>query len=77
MLNWDEATFQEKMQGSPMRRLKLHRLKRNICVVLGNVGQQEDLAALERIATGEDAMVAGHAHWAIGQIHHRRAAEKK
>jgi len=68
MLLWDEETFKEKMQGSPMRRLKLHRFKRNICVVLGNTGNQEDLAALEMVSSGEGAMVAEHAEWAIRKI---------
>ncbi|MGB0743807.1 MAG: tRNA epoxyqueuosine(34) reductase QueG [Opitutales bacterium] len=68
MLTWDETTFRERMQGSPMRRLKLHRFKRNICVVLGNVGAKEDLPALERVASEGDAMLAEHAVWAIYQI---------
>jgi len=68
MLAWDEATFTERMQGSPMRRLKLHRFKRNICVVLGNVGAAEDLSALQKVATEPDPMVAEHAAWAMAQI---------
>jgi len=71
MLDWDEATFRERMQGSPMRRLKLPRLKRNACVVLGNVGGAEDLPALRKVAAGDDAMVAEHASWAIGRIEGR------
>ena len=71
MLHWDEATFKERMIGSPMRRLKLHRFRRNICVVLGNVGEPEDLPALEKVATGDDAMVAEHAEWAIQRIRAR------
>jgi epoxyqueuosine reductase len=71
MLAWDEATFKERMQGSPMRRLKLHRFRRNICVVLGNTGTAEDLPALERAACGDDSMVAEHAQWAIQQIEKR------
>lgn len=68
MLDWDDATFSEKMQGSPIRRLKLDRFKRNLCVVLGNTGREDDLAALKRIASGSDPMVAEHAEWAIQQI---------
>ena len=68
MLDWDEDTFTAKMQGSPMRRLKRNRFRRNICVVLGNVGTAEDLPALKRAEAGEDAVVAEHAHWAIRRI---------
>ncbi len=72
MLTWDEPTFQQRMQGSPMRRLKLHRFRRNICVVLGNIGNsRKELAALEQIAAAEDAMVAEHAEWAIQRIRER------
>ncbi len=71
LLAWDEATFQVRMIGSPMRRLKLHRFRRNICVVLGNIGKIEDLAALEQVAAGGDAMVAEHAEWAIQRIQSR------
>ena len=72
MLTWDEATFRSKMQGSPMRRLKLHRFRRNICVVLGNVGTQEDLGALSAlVASNEDSMVSEHAAWAIQGIQTR------
>jgi len=71
MLQWDEATFTERMQGSPMRRLKLHRFKRNICIVLGNVGTPEDLPALRAVTAGSDPMVAEHADWAIREIEAR------
>jgi epoxyqueuosine reductase len=74
MLQWSEATFTARMQGSPLRRLKLRRLKRNICVVLGNVGTFQDLQALRFIATGTDALLAEHARWAIQAIEQRSDA---
>lgn len=74
LLDWDEATFSERMIGSPIRRVKLHRFRRNICVVLGNVGTCEDLAALQAVAFADDAMVAEHARWAIAQIEARTTA---
>lgn len=75
MLGWDEATFRARMQGSPMRRLKLHRFQRNLCVVLGNVGAPEDLPAIRVVAASQNAMVAEHADWAIGQIESRSKAD--
>ena len=71
LLQWDEATFRERMIGSPMRRLKLPRFQRNICVVLGNIGGVADLPALETVAAAGDAMVAEHAVWAIDKIRSR------
>jgi epoxyqueuosine reductase len=74
MLGWDEATFRQRMEGSPMRRLKLHRFRRNLCVVLGNIGTPDDLPALERVRLDEDPIVAEHAEWAISQIQQRAPA---
>jgi epoxyqueuosine reductase len=71
MLDWDEATFQERMRGSPMRRLKIHRFRRNICIVLGNVGDEDDIPALESVCRSSDALVAEHADWAIQRIRER------
>ena len=68
MLVWDESTFSKWMQGSPMRRLKLRRFQRNLCVVLGNVGTMTDLPALQFVSAGQDTMVAEHANWAIEKI---------
>jgi epoxyqueuosine reductase len=68
MLAWNESIFSERLQGSPMRRLKLRRFQRNLCVVLGNVGSAADLPALELVSSGEDAMLAEHANWAIERI---------
>ncbi len=43
-------------------------LRRNAAVALGNVGGAEHVPALERVAAGEDELVAEHARWAIEQI---------
>lgn len=71
MLGWGEATFTDRMRGSPMRRPKLRGFKRNLCVVLGNVGTTKDLPALEEITASEDPLLAEHAEWAIRRIRER------
>lgn len=73
MLEWEEADFRAVMAGSALRRPGLRGWKRNVCVVLGNIGTEEDVAPLERIAAGEDAMLAEHAAWAVAEIRGRRA----
>lgn len=75
MLMWNESYFKERMQGSPMRRLKLHRFRRNICVVLGNVGTPADLPILSAVSVAGDPMVAEHAEWAIGEITSRNQSK--
>ncbi len=71
MLSLSEECFRELFRASAMRRLKRERLLRNACVVLGNVGTEDDLTALRTCAETESAMVAEHAHWAIGEIARR------
>ena len=73
MLAWDEATFRETFAGSPLRRPGLQGWKRNVCVVLGNIGTARDVPALETVAAGDDALLAEHADWALGEIHRRAA----
>jgi len=68
MLAWDEATFREIMAGSPMRRTGLRRWKRNVCIVLGNIGTHADLPALTQLLTSEDDLLSEHAQWALDEI---------
>ncbi|QXD25593.1 tRNA epoxyqueuosine(34) reductase QueG [Opitutia bacterium ISCC 51] len=75
-LAWDEETFTEHFQRTPIKRLKLPRWKRNVCVVLGNIGTSKDLKALQPLAQSEDEMVAEHARWAIDKIEERSSACK-
>jgi epoxyqueuosine reductase len=43
-------------------------LRRNAAVALGNVGSAEHAPALERLAAGDDELLAEHARWALEQI---------
>ncbi|MGE9270655.1 MAG: epoxyqueuosine reductase, partial [Verrucomicrobiales bacterium] len=65
--------FRSIFRKSPIKRIKLPRFLRNVCVVLGNTGTAEDLPALERAAKHEDPIVAEHATWAIAEIRQRLA----
>ncbi len=77
LLHWDEATFRQRMSGSPLRRLKRQRLRRNVCVVLGNIGTPEDLSALQAVAAEDDPILAEHATWAIAAIKQRTNASSQ
>ena len=66
----DEAGFRRRFGGTPLERLHLNRLQRNVCVALGNRAGREALPGLRAAATGPDQLVAEHANWAIGQIEH-------
>jgi epoxyqueuosine reductase len=73
MLAWDEDDFRTHTQGTPLARLKLPRLKRNAAVVLGNIGDGDDLPALEKLSLDADLVIAEHAQWAMAQIRVREA----
>ena len=71
MLSWDDAKFRQEFRGTPIFRLKRNRWIRNICVVLGNIGTREDLAALQKTMEESDPMLQEHATWATRQIQAR------
>ncbi len=73
LFGWDEASFLERMEGSPIRRIGHRGWLRNIAVALGN-GPASDaaLAALDARRDHPDEMVAEHVHWAIGRLESQR-----
>ena len=66
-----EEQFRLLFRGSPIKRIKRRGLLRNVCVALGNVGTESDLAALERAAADPEPLIAEHAAWAIQRIEER------
>jgi epoxyqueuosine reductase len=74
LLSLDEAAFERRFAGTPIRRAKRRGLLRNVCVALGNSGDEAALPALERAATDAEPLVAEHARWAIARIRTRAHA---
>lgn len=72
LLALDEAGFARRFAGTPMLRAKRRGLLRNVCVALGNTGDETALPALEKAAQEPEPLIAEHAAWAIGQISARR-----
>ena len=66
-----DEQFRSLFRKSPIKRIKRNRFLRNVCVVLGNVGDSGDLPALEAAVETEDPLIAEHAAWAISQIKER------
>lgn len=60
--------FRSAFRGSPIRRAKLAGLRRNAAVAMGNSGEARFLPLLEKLASGEDAMLAEHARWAADKL---------
>lgn len=65
---WDEETFLERTQGSPIRRTGFQSFMRNIAIGLGNAPYAEQImAALEQGLAVHDEVVNVHIEWAIQQ----------
>lgn len=71
-LEFDEETFRRVFAKSPIKRIKLARFLRNVCVALGNTGTPEDLPALKQAAIHHEPLIAEHAQWAIQEIVERQ-----
>ncbi|MEO1843015.1 MAG: tRNA epoxyqueuosine(34) reductase QueG [Akkermansiaceae bacterium] len=68
--------FRTLFAKSTIKRIKRPRFLRNVCVVLGNVGDENDLPALHEAAQDPDPLIAEHAQWAVTQITARGARPK-
>ena len=71
-LELNDAEFRGLFKHSPIKRIKRRGFLRNVCVALGNVGDEFDLPALETAASDREPLIAEHARWAIHQIRARR-----
>jgi epoxyqueuosine reductase len=71
---WTEAQFDERMQGSPIRRIGYERWLRNLAVGLGNApSSPEVLAALRSRRNDRSELIREHVVWALAR-HERLAA---
>ncbi len=65
---WDAATFNQRLQGSPILRLGYERWLRNLAVALGNAPPDPAiLAALQTRHTHPAALVREHVAWAVAR----------
>ncbi|MEP6821273.1 MAG: tRNA epoxyqueuosine(34) reductase QueG [Chthoniobacterales bacterium] len=74
-LSLDEDQFRALFRGSPIKRIKRRGFLRNVCVALGNVGNADDLPALDKAAQDIEPLIREHAEWAIGRICQRQEIE--
>ena len=70
-LELSDAQFRALFRLSPIKRIKRRGFLRNVCVALGNVGDADDLPALEKAACDPERLIAEHAAWGIGRIRDR------
>jgi epoxyqueuosine reductase len=68
LFGWSEADFDERLRGSPIRRIGYERWLRNLAVGLGNVpGSPAVVAALRARADHPSALVREHVQWAMSR----------
>jgi epoxyqueuosine reductase len=68
LLSLTEEQFRERFRLSPIRRTKRRGLLRNVCVALGNSGDQQAVPALINALHDDEPLVRGHAAWALGRL---------
>ena len=68
LLNLDDEGFRELFRDSPIKRAKRAGLLRNVCVALGNWGDVKAVPVLVRALDDAEALVRGHAAWALGRV---------
>ncbi|HLX71883.1 MAG TPA: tRNA epoxyqueuosine(34) reductase QueG [Verrucomicrobiae bacterium] len=72
LLALDEAAFKSRFAGTPILRTKRKGLLRNVCVALGNIGDEAALPYLHQATKVPEPLIAEHASWAIQQIEARK-----
>jgi len=66
---WSEQDFEQRLSGSPIRRIGHERWLRNIAVALGNSTPSADIvAALTNRANHPSALVREHVAWALSRV---------
>jgi len=71
LLQLDEAGFKSKFADTPLLRTKRRGILRNVCVALGNVGDETALPALRKACEDSEPLIAEHARWGVDQISFR------
>ena len=71
ILQMTPEEFSGAFKGSPMKRARLHGLKRNAAVVLGNVGTSADTDVLTRGLGDEEPLAREHAVWTLDRLSSR------
>ncbi len=68
LFGWDEATWEARTRGSPLRRSGYVGWLRNLAVALGNAPSSPEIrAALEARRDHESALVREHVAWALAR----------
>ncbi len=76
LLSLDEAGFKKLFAGTPIQRTKRRGLLRNVCVALGNFGDESALPSLEKATRDHEPLIREHASWGLEQISLRTSGKQ-
>jgi epoxyqueuosine reductase len=68
LASFSEDDFRRIFARSPIKRAKYHGWLRNLCVAMGNSGDERFVSWLERAAQHSDPIIREHAAWALGRL---------
>ncbi|RLL55992.1 tRNA epoxyqueuosine(34) reductase QueG [Mariprofundus sp. EBB-1] len=68
LLRLDDDGFRQLFRKSPIKRTKRAGLLRNVCIAMGNSGNDLFVDDLLPALTDKEALVRGHAAWALGRL---------
>ena len=68
LVGMTQQEFSRRFKGSPIKRAKRRGFLRNVLVAIGNWGTRRAVPALESALADHEALVRGHAAWALGKI---------
>lgn len=68
LASMDEAEFERRFNGSPVRRAGFLGLKRNVAIAIGNAGLSRFAPRLRQWAESEDDGLRSAARWALGKL---------
>src|SRR5438128_3459021 len=68
LLTLDDEAFRVRFRRSAVWRTRRSGLLRNVCIALGNVADRRSVPALSRALVDNEALIRGHAAWALGRL---------
>ena len=70
LFNWQEEEFNQRMEGSPIRRIGYNRWIRNLAIALGNAPHSNERVALLVSKRGQiNSLIDEHIDWALNEQH--------
>lgn len=77
LMGMSREAWTARFKGSPVKRAKYPGFLRNVAVALGNSGDPSAVEALARALEHEEALVRGHAAWALGRLGAREVLDRR